>query len=117
MAEPLPLLNCKIPELTVVPRAATAEIRELGELYELLAERGLEYGPVFQGLHAAWVLGDEVLAEVSLPEDQRDQAQLFGVHPALLDAALQATAAGEETLTRLVAAHVGDAKTVVDLFA
>ena len=30
---------------------------------------------------------------------------------------LQATAAGEETLARLVAAHVGDAKTVVDLFA
>ena len=29
---------------------------------------------------------------------------------------LQATAAGEETLARLVAAHVGEARTVADLF-
>ncbi|NEE48070.1 hypothetical protein G3M55_26105, partial [Streptomyces sp. SID8455] len=48
------------------------------------------YGPAFQGLRAAWRLGDEVYAVASLPEEQRPDAAAFGLHPALLDAALHA---------------------------
>ncbi len=59
-------------------------------LYEALADRGLEYGPAFQGLRAIWRRGEELFAEVSLPEDQHGQADMFGLHPALLDAALHA---------------------------
>ncbi|MFC9249736.1 type I polyketide synthase, partial [Streptomyces sp. NPDC057136] len=59
-------------------------------LYEGLAAVGLEYGPVFQGLTAAWRRGDEVFAEVALPEDADSEA--FGLHPALLDSALHAIA-------------------------
>ncbi|WP_396454666.1 SDR family NAD(P)-dependent oxidoreductase [Actinomadura sp.] len=65
-----------------------AEPVEVEGLYEGLAMAGLEYGPVFQGLRAAWRLGDEVLAEVRLPADAADDAGAFGVHPALLDSAL-----------------------------
>jgi len=68
----------------------------LDDLYDGLADRGLEYGPAFQGLRAVWRRGDEVFAEVSLPEDQRTQAGLFGLHPALLDAALHAALTGAE---------------------
>ncbi|HEY2335131.1 MAG TPA: SDR family NAD(P)-dependent oxidoreductase, partial [Solirubrobacterales bacterium] len=57
-------------------------------LYDRLAEAGLEYGPAFQGLTAAWKLGEQVFAEVSLAEEQAREAQRFGLHPALLDAAL-----------------------------
>nr|BCB14664.1 type I polyketide synthase [Streptomyces spiroverticillatus] len=64
---------------------------EVGELYGVLAQDGLEYGPVFQGLRAAWRRGDEVFAEVALPEDAHADAAAFGLHPALLDAALHAT--------------------------
>jgi acyl transferase domain-containing protein/NAD(P)-dependent dehydrogenase (short-subunit alcohol dehydrogenase family)/acyl carrier protein len=56
--------------------------------YERLAEWGLEYGPAFQGLTAAWRRGDELFAEVSLSEPERTAAIGFGLHPALLDAAL-----------------------------
>ncbi|HEY5149348.1 MAG TPA: SDR family NAD(P)-dependent oxidoreductase, partial [Mycobacterium sp.] len=42
----------------------------------------------FQGLRAAWQLGEAVYAEVQLPEAIADQAGRFGLHPALLDAAL-----------------------------
>ena len=35
---------------------------------------GLGYGPAFQGLRAAWRRGDEVFAEVALPEDGRGDA-------------------------------------------
>ncbi len=59
-------------------------------VYELFAAIGLEYGPVFRGLRAAWRRGEEVLAEVALPEEERERAGRWGVHPALLDAALQA---------------------------
>ncbi|WP_230985967.1 acyltransferase domain-containing protein, partial [Microbispora oryzae] len=36
--------------------------------YEALAERGYEYGPAFQGVRAVWRRGDELFAEVSLPD-------------------------------------------------
>ncbi|WP_344599011.1 SDR family NAD(P)-dependent oxidoreductase, partial [Streptomyces violaceusniger] len=54
--------------------------------YERLAEDGYGYGPVFQGLRAAWQSGTEVIAEVALPE--QTEVDGFGIHPALLDAAL-----------------------------
>ncbi|MEV0330994.1 SDR family NAD(P)-dependent oxidoreductase, partial [Micromonospora echinospora] len=52
------------------------------------------YGPIFQGLRAAWVRGDEVFAEVELPAAHHAEAGRFGVHPALLDGALQAMSIG-----------------------
>ncbi|MGI5183701.1 SDR family NAD(P)-dependent oxidoreductase [Dactylosporangium sp. CA-152071] len=58
--------------------------------YERLAAAGIEYGPAFQGLRAAWRLGTETYAEVALPAEAAD-ATGYGLHPALLDAALQAT--------------------------
>ncbi|MWA08225.1 type I polyketide synthase [Streptomyces sp. BA2] len=57
-------------------------------LYEGLAHGGLRYGPAFQGLRAAWRLGDDLLAEVELPEGEHVNAGLFTLHPALLDSAL-----------------------------
>ncbi|MFE2172622.1 SDR family NAD(P)-dependent oxidoreductase [Kitasatospora sp. NPDC059462] len=54
------------------------------------AEAGYTYGPSFQGLVRAWRNGDEVYAEVSPPSPVREEADQYGVHPALLDAALHA---------------------------
>ncbi|MEU0486840.1 SDR family NAD(P)-dependent oxidoreductase, partial [Streptosporangium sp. NPDC006013] len=69
------------------PAGATAV--ELDGLYEGLATGGFEYGPVFQGLRATWRGTDgAVYAEVGLPEQAALNAGSFGVHPALLDAAL-----------------------------
>ncbi len=65
-----------------------AEPMETEFLYDRLAEAGFEYGPAFQGLGAAWRRGAELFAEVSLAPEQAPEAQRFGLHPALLDAAL-----------------------------
>ena len=55
----------------------------------------LEYGPVFQGVQAAWRRGEEVFAEVSLAEEQQAHADsVFVFHPALLDAALHGVVLG-----------------------
>ncbi|MFE1798907.1 SDR family NAD(P)-dependent oxidoreductase [Streptomyces sp. NPDC059517] len=67
-----------------------AEAVDLDGFYGRLDEAGLSYGPAFQGLTAAWRLGDEVFAEVSLPENVDSSA--FGLHPAVFDAALRAFA-------------------------
>ena len=42
---------------------------------------------MFQGVRAVWRRGEEFFAEVALPEETA--ASGFGLHPALLDAALQ----------------------------
>ncbi|MGH3240683.1 MAG: SDR family NAD(P)-dependent oxidoreductase, partial [Spirillospora sp.] len=63
---------------------------DLDGFYEDMADAGLSYGPVFRGLTAAWRRGDEVFAEVALPEQAQEDG--FGMHPALLDASLHAVA-------------------------
>jgi polyketide synthase 12 len=61
---------------------------EQRDAYSRLAEAGLRYGPEFRGLVKAWRHGNELLAEVKLPESVAKAAERFGLHPALLDAAL-----------------------------
>ena len=65
---------------------------DLNGLYDRLADAGLAYGHDFQGLRAAWKRGDDLFAEVCLPEGPAQEAGHFGLHPALLDAALHALA-------------------------
>ncbi|WP_344451887.1 SDR family NAD(P)-dependent oxidoreductase, partial [Actinocorallia aurantiaca] len=67
------------------PPAGTTPL-DPGALYGELADRGLEYGPLFRGVRRAWRNGSGVYAEVALPEDA--SAEGFVLHPALLDAAL-----------------------------
>ncbi|MDN3358997.1 type I polyketide synthase [Actinomadura sp. DC4] len=63
---------------------------DLTGAYERMAARGYDYGPAFRGLRAAWRAGDEVFAEVRLPDERVAEAAGYSVHPALLDAALHA---------------------------
>ncbi|KJS51210.1 hypothetical protein VM98_38400, partial [Streptomyces rubellomurinus subsp. indigoferus] len=42
-----------------------------------------------------WRRGEEVFAEVALPDGHDQQADRFGLHPALFDAALQSMGFGE----------------------
>ncbi|PSJ24025.1 polyketide synthase, partial [Streptosporangium nondiastaticum] len=58
--------------------------------YEQFAAAGFVYGPAFQGLQAAWQDGEDIYAEVRLPEGTDGVA--YGLHPALFDAALHASA-------------------------
>ncbi|MFD4137004.1 type I polyketide synthase [Streptomyces goshikiensis] len=89
-----------------VPDADTAAVLEewppagavacaVDELYPGFDAIGLGYGPAFRNLHRAYRLGDEVFAEVALDEDRLAEAAPYGLHPALLDAALHAVGLGE----------------------
>lgn len=68
------------------------------DLRGTLIERGIQYGPAFQGAKGAFRAaagpdGQTVLAEVALPSALRGGQDGFGVHPALLDACFQCVAA------------------------
>ncbi|WP_406070998.1 type I polyketide synthase [Streptomyces sp. NBC_01020] len=76
-------------DLTQWPPAGADEI-PLDAPYDVLTGRGYGYGPAFQGLQRMWRRGDDVFAEVTLPEPARSEAARFGLHPALLDAAMHA---------------------------
>lgn len=87
-------------DLSVWPPVGAAAV-EVSDAYARLARRGYEYGRAFQGLRAMWQRGDEVFAEVAVP-DAAGADGGFGVHPVLLDAALHAIGvAGEQDLTVL----------------
>ncbi|WP_456113449.1 polyketide synthase dehydratase domain-containing protein, partial [Streptomyces dysideae] len=73
-------------DFTIWPPAQVEKI-DLDGFYDGRRAAGLEYGPVFQGIRRVWRRGEEVFADVALPEGQT--AEAFGIHPALLDAALQ----------------------------
>ncbi|MGW4500213.1 type I polyketide synthase, partial [Micromonospora sp. NPDC004336] len=74
------------------PPGATA--LDVAELTGRAARAGFAYGPAFCGLRAAWRLGADVYAEVALPEPAAGEAGGYALHPALLDAAVQAVGLG-----------------------
>ncbi|SPM42936.1 erythronolide synthase, modules 3 and 4, partial [Mycobacterium numidiamassiliense] len=74
-------------DLSVWPPVGASAV-EAGDVYGVLAARGYDYGPAFRGLRALWRRGQEVFAEVSAGEGVT--AGGFGIHPAVLDAALHA---------------------------
>ncbi|MFF9091336.1 SDR family NAD(P)-dependent oxidoreductase, partial [Streptomyces sp. NPDC014991] len=69
-----------------------AEPVALDDFYTDLVARGYAYGPAFQGLRGVWRRGEELFAEAALPQDHRENADKFAIHPALLDAALHTNA-------------------------
>ncbi|KAB1979587.1 type I polyketide synthase [Streptomyces triticiradicis] len=74
-----------------------AESVDIGAHYD-----GSGYGPAFQCLREVRRAGDTVYAEVALPHSAGDAAD-FGVHPALLDSAVQAVAFLPEAAGRVLA--------------
>ena len=57
--------------------------------YQRMAERGLAYGPRFQGVEQQWVGAGEALSRVRLPDEGAGEASAYQMHPALLDACFQ----------------------------
>ncbi|MEU3354634.1 type I polyketide synthase [Streptomyces sp. NPDC037389] len=75
---------------------------DLTGAYERLADAGHAYGTAFRGVTALWrrradddgpgdrAASEELFAEVRLPRALHPEARRYGIHPALLDAALHA---------------------------
>ncbi|MGW3451836.1 type I polyketide synthase, partial [Streptomyces sp. NPDC001076] len=81
-AETLPV----VPGPGVWPPQGSVPV-DVSELAERLADDGYHYAGLFAGLRAAWRAGDELFAEVALPDDAEVSGHVL--HPALLDAAIR----------------------------
>jgi acyl transferase domain-containing protein/NADPH:quinone reductase-like Zn-dependent oxidoreductase/NADP-dependent 3-hydroxy acid dehydrogenase YdfG len=77
------------------------------EFYRMFAAGGLDFGPAFQPVQHAWGSAEEGLVEFELSSEV--QAEQYGLHPAALDACLQAiaTLVEPEKRTALPAALAG----------
>ncbi|MEU5249455.1 SDR family NAD(P)-dependent oxidoreductase, partial [Streptomyces asoensis] len=73
------------------PGATAVDPDALADAYDGMAQAGYGYGPAFRGLRRAWTRGEDVFAEVSLPE-AAGKGDHYGLHPALLDSAMHACA-------------------------
>jgi NADP-dependent 3-hydroxy acid dehydrogenase YdfG/acyl carrier protein len=71
-------------------RSRCSKVVEVEDAYEAAAATGLEYGPAFRGMRSVRCGSEEAVAEVRLPEGV-EGAEAYGIHPALLDAALHAS--------------------------
>ncbi|MCC2275219.1 type I polyketide synthase [Streptomyces sp. ET3-23] len=69
---------------------ADADEVDSSDIHDLFAAHGVEYGPAFRGLTAAWRRDGEAFAVAEAPEAIRSETSLFALHPALLDGALHA---------------------------
>lgn len=76
-------------DLAMWPPADAVAVN-IGDIYQQMVLRGYEHGPLFQGLRAMWRRGEEIFAEVALADDAGPPFGGYGIHPALLDAALHA---------------------------
>jgi len=73
-------------------RARVVDTKSHEEFYELMAKRGVEYGPAFRVLHNLQRSDSDALGEIRLPEEIARTASDYILHPALGDACLQAMA-------------------------
>jgi acyl transferase domain-containing protein/acyl carrier protein len=69
------------------------------EHYQILSQRGLQYGPSFQGVAQIWMGEGEALGRLIAPPAVAAQAGRYQLHPALLDACLQVMAAATESVS------------------
>lgn len=73
-------------------RRQTTSFTSRDDFYQLMAERGLAYGPSFRVLNDLQRGPTEAIARVELPEPIRREAANYLLHPALGDAMLQSMA-------------------------
>ncbi|MHA4820045.1 type I polyketide synthase [Streptomyces aculeolatus] len=71
------------------------------DLYDRLHERGMRFGPAFRSLRTVWRTDEHLYADLALPEAHHEDLDEYGIHPALLDAALHTVALLDESGTEL----------------
>jgi phthiocerol/phenolphthiocerol synthesis type-I polyketide synthase C len=75
------------------------------DFYQEVNDRGLTFGPTFQGVQHVWARDFAAIGKVRLPESLHADVVRYGAHPALLDAALQVMGGALPVATRKATAN------------
>ena len=62
---------------------------EAAVYYQSLRARGIQHGPLFQGVTHVWRRPGEVMSHITIPEGVADDMSGYQIHPALMDSFLQ----------------------------
>ncbi len=93
---PAPAQSDALPD---VRRRCQEEV-SVTEFYQLLNDHGIQLGASYQGIERLWRRDGEALGQVRLPAPVEQDANLYHIHPVLLDASFQViTAALSGALT------------------
>ena len=65
------------------------EAYSVTDFYQHRHERGIDYGPVFQGLQQLWKRENQVVAQIQLPQQLVSEVEDYKLHPVLLDICFQ----------------------------
>ena len=76
------------PTMSAIPDWSIETSRDIGEHYGALRVLGYNYGPSFRALRRVWQIGEQCYGELILPNSGFSEADPFGIHPVLLDAAM-----------------------------
>ncbi|MED1915622.1 SDR family NAD(P)-dependent oxidoreductase [Bacillus thuringiensis] len=87
---------CSIPDipsfdLWVLQEQCKISTLSAEQCYEAFKKMGVDYGPAHRGIEQILIGQGQVLAKLSLPTSVVKSQGQFGLHPSLLDAALQAS--------------------------
>jgi acyl transferase domain-containing protein/aryl carrier-like protein len=74
-------------------RARCSTTLDVDGYYDRIREFNADYGPAFRGINSLQHAPLEAFGEVRLPENLRESAAAYWMHPALLDACVQLTSA------------------------
>ncbi|MHA6907989.1 SDR family NAD(P)-dependent oxidoreductase [Ralstonia pseudosolanacearum] len=77
-------------DLAAVRAQCDRQIGAAADCYSRFAQRGLQYGAAHQAIETLYVGDEQVLARLVLPASVAGTRAHFGLHPSLLDGALQA---------------------------
>ncbi|MBY0088465.1 SDR family NAD(P)-dependent oxidoreductase [Brevibacillus brevis] len=87
---------CSIPDippfdLTALREQCNLNILSAEQCYEVFKKMGVDYGLAHRGIEQILIGQGQVLAKLSLPSSVAKTQGQFGLHPSLIDAALQAS--------------------------
>jgi acyl transferase domain-containing protein/acyl-CoA synthetase (AMP-forming)/AMP-acid ligase II/NADPH:quinone reductase-like Zn-dependent oxidoreductase/acyl carrier protein len=95
------------PDPTPVEDFKAGMVREKtrADFYQEANDRGLTFGPTFQGVQHVWGRDFAAIGRVRVPESLHAEIPRYGAHPALLDAALQVMGGALPVATRQATAN------------
>jgi phthiocerol/phenolphthiocerol synthesis type-I polyketide synthase D len=70
----------------------------LTDFYQFLSEHGIQLGVSYQGIERLWRRDGEALGQIRLPAPVEQDAELYHIHPVLLDASFQVITAALPTV-------------------